>query len=119
MEVITVDSKAFKEIITKINVIAKFVTSHELNSQENDDDTWVDAYEVRTFLCISNRTLQRLRTERLINYSTIRGRIYYKISELKRLLDARIIKSDNECLMDLIHNHKSYVEQRRNLKESK
>lgn len=119
MDVITVESKVFKELMAKINMIAKFVTTHEINSQANDDDMWVDAYEVRTFLCISNRTLQRLRTERLINYSYIRGRIYYKISEIKRLLDQRIIKSDNEHLMDLIHNHKSYVEQRRDLKEDK
>lgn len=112
MDVITVEAKAFKELMAKINMIARFVSTHELNDESNSEDEWVDGYEVRTYLNISVRTLQRLRSERLVNYTTIRGRIYYKISEIKRLMDERLIKCNSELLTDLIHNHNRHAEQR-------
>jgi hypothetical protein len=61
MEVITIESQAFKELQSKINLIAKFVTAIESKQSEQPVDSWVDSYEVCTFLKISDRTLQRLR----------------------------------------------------------
>ena len=54
MEVITMDSQAFKELVFKINTIAKFVVKHQ-KDEKNPDDEWVDSYEVCTFLKISER----------------------------------------------------------------
>ena len=78
MDVITVETKAFKELMAKINVIANYVFSRQDDCKENEDDIWVDSYEVCTFLKISDRTLQRLRSKGEIAYSTIRGRNFYK-----------------------------------------
>jgi hypothetical protein len=39
----------------------------------NEDEIWVDSYEVCTFLKISEKTLQRLRVAGTIAYSNIRG----------------------------------------------
>ncbi|WP_370457677.1 helix-turn-helix domain-containing protein [Dysgonomonas sp. ZJ709] len=39
--------------------------------------------EVCTFLRISERTLQRLRTNGVISYSVISGKTYYIIAEIK------------------------------------
>ena len=114
MDVITVETKAFKELMAKINVIANYVFSRQDDCKENEDDIWVDSYEVCTFLKISDRTLQRLRSKGEIAYSTIRGRNFYKIGEIKRLLESRLIKSNDECMRNLITNHKLYVKERRN-----
>ena len=77
MEVITIDSQAYKELVSKINAIAKFVVDHQDDDTVNPDEMWVDSYEVCTFLKISERTLQRLRSNRLISYSIISGKSYY------------------------------------------
>lgn len=119
MDVITVETKAFKELMAKINVIANYVFSRQDDCKENEDDIWVDSYEVCTFLKISGRTLQRLRSKGEIAYSTIRGRNFYKIGEIKRLLESRLIKSNDECMRNLITNHKLYVKERRNIREDK
>ena len=71
MEVITIDSQAYKELVSKINAIAKFVIDHQDDDAANPDEMWVDGYEVCTFLKISERTLQRLRSNRIISYSII------------------------------------------------
>lgn len=119
MEVITIDSQAYKELVTKINAIAKFVIDHLNDDTSKLDDMWVDSYEVCTFLKISERTLQRLRSKRLISYSIISGKSYYTIAEIKRMLTEKKIRSSDECMNDLINNHKLYAQQRRTIKTDK
>jgi len=118
MDVITIESQAFKELTAKINTIAKFVVAQQ-TEEKNSDDEWVDGYEVCTFLKISERTLQRLRTNGIIRYSMLAGKSYYTIGEIKRMLNEKRIRCNEECLTDLIKNHKYYAEQRRNTKTNK
>ena len=118
MDVITIESQAYKELMSKINSIAKFVVSSQ-TEEKNPDDEWVDSYDVCTFLKISERTLQRLRSNGLITYSILSGKSYYTIGEIKRMLDEKRIRSTDERLMDLIQNHKLYAEQRRTIRTDK
>ena len=62
---------------------------------------------------ISDRTLQRLRAAGMISYSDIKGHYFYKIKEVKRMLEERLIKRDKECINELITNHQKYVKERR------
>jgi hypothetical protein len=43
MEVITIESQAFKEIQSKIKLIAKFITAIESKQAEQPEDIWVDS----------------------------------------------------------------------------
>lgn len=116
MDVITIESQAYKELVTKINAIAKFVVEYQDNDITNPDEGWVDSYEVCTFLKISERTLQRLRSNRMIAYSKIAGKTYYTIAEMKRMLAEKRIRSSEECMNDLINNYKLHAQQRRIIK---
>jgi len=118
MEVITIESQVFKELTSKINTIAKYIVTIQ-TEENNQDNEWVDSYEVCSFLKISERTLQRLRSNGIISYSILSGKTYYTIGEIKRMLNEKRIRSTDECLMDLIHNHKLHAEQRRNTKTNK
>ena len=113
MDVITIESTAFLELEAKINLIAKYVNEQQSIVIENSDETWVDNYDVCTFLKISERTLQRLRSKGLVSYSVISGKSYYTIAEVKRMLTQHIIRTNEECLADLITNHKQSAERRR------
>lgn len=119
MEIITFESKAYKELDNKITAIADYIFNHTEAESTNEDDIWVDSYEVCTFLKISEKTLQRLRVSGTIAFSNIRGRYFYKISEVKRMLEERLIKSNKENIQDLITNHHLYVKERRNIKQNK
>ena len=120
MEVITVESQAFRDLQAKINTIAKFVAAlHSKAEEQPPEDGWVDSYEVCTFLKISAKTLQRLRAANAINFSQIRGKNYYRISEIERLLNENVIRRSEEHLQDLRKNHQLYVEQRRAVKTDK
>ena len=61
MEIITFESKAYKELDNKITAIADYIFNHVEKAKQSEEDMWVDSYEVCTFLKISEKTLQRLR----------------------------------------------------------
>lgn len=77
------------------------------------------SYEVCTFLKISEKTLQRLRVSGTIAYSNIRGRYFYKVSEIRRMLEERLIRSNKENIDNLITNHQLYAKERGNLRKDK
>ena len=110
MEVITIESQAYKNIMSKVDTIFDYVVSRQ-NTQD-EEDSWVDSYEVCTYLKMSDRTLQRLRSEKKINYSRIRGKNYYKISEIKRMMNENLIRRSEDCLQNLIENHQKNVRQK-------
>jgi hypothetical protein len=85
MEVITIESKVYKEIISKLDKITAFVIKHA------DDDEWVDCYDVCKYLKVSSRTLQRLRSRGLLNYSISSGKAMYKMGEIRRMLEQNLI----------------------------
>lgn len=119
MEIITFESKAYKELDNKITAIADYIFNHTEAESANEDEIWVDSYEVCTFLKISDRTLQRLRAAGTVTYSNIKGHYFYKIGEIKRLLEERLIKRDKDSINDLITNHQLYVKERRNIRKDK
>lgn len=105
MEVMTIESRAFRQLMEKLDVLSEYVYSID-RPVENNDEGWVDSGEVCRFLKISERTLQRLRTNGKITHSYMGGKYYYQIGEIKKLLKANVIKSTDECLQDLIAHHK-------------
>ena len=119
MDVITMESKAYKELDNKITAIADYIFNRLEAEKPNEDDMWVDSYEVCTFLKISEKTLQRLRVSGTIAYSNIRGRYFYKVSEIRRMLEERLVKSNKENIDNLITNHQLYAKERRNTKQDK
>ena len=115
MEVITIESQAYKNLMSKVDTIYDYVISQQ--NIQDEEDSWVDSYEVCTFLKISDRTLQRLRSENKINYSRIRGKNYYKISEIKRMMDENLIRRSEDCLQNLIENHQKNVRQKQSAEQ--
>ncbi|MDR3219851.1 MAG: helix-turn-helix domain-containing protein [Dysgonamonadaceae bacterium] len=101
MEVITIESKAFKEILNRLDKISRYVKEHS----EADHEGWVDTHDVCSYLKVSVRTLQRLRTQKLLNYSIIRGKTFYKLSEIQRMLDENLIKSNPQDFQELLNNY--------------
>ena len=91
MEVITIESGAFKHLTKKIDSIEKVVVNLYNKLEQKPEDGWVDSYEVCNFLKISRKTLQRLCSDNTIAYSQIRGKNFYLISEIQRLLQEKDI----------------------------
>lgn len=105
MEVITIDSKAYRDLVDKIEKIAEFIVRKEDKIENPDREIWLDSYEVANLLRISTKTLQRLRKDKLISYTILRGRCLYKLSEIERGLNERLITCDPRTLEDFRRNY--------------
>jgi len=95
---ITIESRAYREIIRRLDKFAQFMNEH------NTDDDWIDDKDICDYLKVSVRTLQRLRTRKAINYTIIGKKAMYKISEVKRALNANLIRCNPQNLQDLLNN---------------
>jgi len=106
MEVITIDSKAYRELTDKIDRIADYIINRSRGNEEVvDKEVWLDSQEVANLLRISTKTLQRLRKDNLISYTILRGRCLYKLSEIERGLNERIISCDPQTMDEFRKNY--------------
>jgi len=104
MNVITIESEAYKALIDKLESLSQFLV---INHQSvNPEEAWVNGEDVCTYLGISQRTLQRLRSSGNITYSTLGGKTYYTISEIKRVLESKIIRSKVQSVDELCDMYK-------------
>ena len=107
MEVITIENKAFRELIHKIEELHEFFRSlppPEVKHEEEDE--WLDSNAVCKKLKISQRTLYRLRQERLIGFSSLRGRCRFKLNDVEKILNERVIVAHPETFDQLRQNYK-------------
>lgn len=95
MKVIIIGSKAYKELVGRIEKIERTLAGKKLQNAPSDDD-WVDGKTICRYLGISPRTLQRLRPERVISYSALNHKRYYTLGEIKRVLQERSVNRRKE-----------------------
>lgn len=91
MQVITIQSEAFHEIINKLEEIKTKVS--EEKGKQPLSDTWLDNTQVCDLLKISSRTLQTYRDEGIISFSQIGSKIYYKASDIETHLNKHYNKA--------------------------
>ena len=86
MEIVSIEKKTFERMIASFNALSEKVAALRRKSDGGRLERWLTGEEVCGQLRISPRTLQTLRDRRLIGYSQINRRFYYKPEEVKRLI---------------------------------
>lgn len=107
MEVIAVESAAFKQIVKQLENITAFIEESRqarTKAQAIDyEESYVDSDDVKKFLGISERTMQRIRAERLIPYSKVRGKAFYKIKDIRAVMESQVISARHSDIEELIN----------------
>ena len=91
MEVITIQSEAFYQIIDKIDSLSSMFKKSKKEQPFNE--AWLDISETCQCLKISKRTLQAYRDNVMISFSKIVGKIYFKASDIEEHLNKNYIKA--------------------------
>ncbi|WP_416993575.1 helix-turn-helix domain-containing protein [Alistipes ihumii] len=91
MKLIILGSKAYDELVVRIENVEQAIARAKFTTVSGDDD-WVDGDTVCRYLRISPRTLQRLRSDRVISYSALNHKFYYTLGEIKRVLQEHSIE---------------------------
>lgn len=89
MEAIILTGVQYEELLEQISEIR-----NSLNlKQKQPSDVFVDNQEFIDLMKISKRTAQSWRDEGKISFSQIGGKIYYKMSDVEKLLNENYNKS--------------------------
>ena len=91
MKEIIIGSKVYKELVGRIEKVEQTLAGKKLQNTPSDDD-WVNGETICRYLGISPRTLQRLRSDRVISYSALNHKLYYTLGDIKRVLHERSVK---------------------------
>lgn len=82
MEVITIQSEAFQELVKKMDEIQTKLRAKEKEPKE----VWLDNQEFIQLLKISKRTAQHYRDTGMISFSQVGSKIYYRMNDVEELL---------------------------------
>lgn len=112
MEVITMQSDAFKSLEKKIDRIASFVEKAEVSPQNKDPDysgTKLCTEEVCDILDISSRTLQRLRKDGTLFYYIEKAKCIYKFEDIEKLINDKILPTHIKTISEFRKAYQEYV----------
>ncbi|MEJ5266855.1 MAG: helix-turn-helix domain-containing protein [Bacteroidales bacterium] len=95
MNVITIESEAFKQIMDKLQSLEERFIKLKIDAQTPLTERWLDNQDILLLLKISKRTLQSYRDERKIPFSQVGAKIYYKASDVEKFLKKNYNKVNN------------------------
>lgn len=86
MEIVIIEKKAFEALLSGVGTLTGKVNALYRRCNDRKMNNWLDGEEVCALLHISQRTLQTLRDNRIIGFSQINRKFFYKPDEVERLL---------------------------------
>jgi hypothetical protein len=97
MKVVTIESEAYKKLVRQIEWIYSYVKKQAKENaipKPNPSEVWIGNEEAAEILEISQRTLQRLRSNGEITYSIRGGKARYTLQEINRVIAGGIVRND-------------------------
>jgi len=86
MDVITIESDAFEQIMDKLMGLEARFLDLENKALIKLSERWLDSDELVELLSISKRTLQEYRVHGKLPFSQIGKKMYYKASDVEKFL---------------------------------
>jgi DNA-binding MarR family transcriptional regulator len=83
MEAIILSTQQYKDLVNRLEQLNKQLEE----KQKKPQDTFLDNQEFLLLMNISKRTAQTWRDEGVISFSQIGSKIYYRMSDVQKLLD--------------------------------
>lgn len=72
--------------------VALIVAKLKIGSKSDPEDVFFDNQEFMLLMNISKRTAQEWRNKKIIEFSQVGNKIYYRLSDIKKLLDVNYCK---------------------------
>lgn len=105
MDVITIESSAYQELLGKVNTIFRYVKEQKVEN-ELQPDRLIGNRELATLLGISTRTLQRMRSNDQISFKLIYGRCYYDLGDIEQAIRNGTLHCNPKTMKELRRNFK-------------
>ena len=106
MEVITIESKAYHNVMERLDTIEAFIRQCSVWQPQEQSDRWVSSTEAAVILGVSQRTLQRMRSRNDIAYSLVGNSCRYRLSEIRRVIEFNQVPTEQHTLDQLSHTYR-------------
>lgn len=83
------NSKEHQEILNRLEELSKQVLAKSLSPEQ----TYYDNVDIMKILKVSKRTLMQWRTDGVISFSQIAGKIYYSLADVNQMMQKHYKKS--------------------------
>ncbi|UAM97940.1 helix-turn-helix domain-containing protein [Polaribacter litorisediminis] len=83
MEAIILSSQQYTDLVNRLESLNRKIEE----KQKSPNDTFLDNQEFLQLMNISKRTAQSWRDEGKVSFSQIGSKIYYRMSDVQKLLD--------------------------------
>lgn len=93
MEVVTIEKDTFEEITQEVNEVIS-MAEDLLRKFKPARTEWLDHKNVCMMLNISKRTLQNYKDQKIIPYTRISRKSYFKLSDIENYLNSRKRRND-------------------------
>ena len=87
MDIIGIEKESFDSFKKKLERIVSFTKKQPPINKLYIEKEWIEGKELATSLNITLRSLQYMRESGKLSFSTIGKKIYYRIAEVKSLLE--------------------------------
>lgn len=81
-----IEEQKLNRIFDEIGSLRQEIKADKVKNSKKLSATWLDNQEVMELLKISPRTLQNLRDSKVLAFSKVGGKIYYKASDIDNYL---------------------------------
>ena len=93
MDIVAIERFSFDSFRKKLEQIVSWADNTSLSpSDMRIEKEWIEGRALAASLNIPLRTLQSLRESGKLSFSTVGKKVYYKVSEVQKLLDSGRIK---------------------------
>lgn len=107
MQLITLQQEAWQQLVRDISDIRRRLLEQE--EQSSFDTLWLNNHDVCQSLHISEKTLWRMRRKAEITYAKMYGQYYYKIGDIKKMLQSRAVESAEEYTQTLTEKARNII----------
>lgn len=83
MNAVILTSEQYKELVNRLDILNQKLEA----TSKTPEATFLDNQEFIQLMNISKRTAQTWRDEGIVSFSQIGSKIYYRMSDVKKLLD--------------------------------
>ncbi|MGV8829331.1 MAG: helix-turn-helix domain-containing protein [Breznakibacter sp.] len=90
--VVIMEEEALKQLTAKAEDIRQDVKKLLSKLTNYSSNNWIDTQDAMRMLGISLRTMQTYRDNGLIGFSKVGRKIYYKVSDIEKLLEKHFIE---------------------------
>jgi hypothetical protein len=87
MDLVAIERESFDAFAKKLRQIISLVPKQPFSNLQPIEQEWIEGKELAASLNISLRRLQYLRESGKLSFSTLGKKTYYRVSEVKSLLE--------------------------------